>query len=144
MTTHPSPAPLPKHELYEAPDERGITVNGWRVTSTTRPISNGPQTDALQADLGLTLPEMIFGNNSLTIEHQPSGWKYSFTAREALAAVKNGELEDGDGGVKVGYADAWLKSRCAHLNCPSGLDDSRTSQPIQQCSDASDCSSKTI
>lgn len=122
MTTPPSPVPLPKHELYEAPDERGITVNGWRVTSTTRPISNGPQTDALQADLGLTLPEMIFGNNSLTIEHQPSGWKYSFTARDALAAVKNGELEDGDGGVKVGYADAWLKSRCAHLNSLSGLD----------------------
>lgn len=25
--------------------------------------------------------------------------------------VRGGELQDGDGGVKVGYADAWLKSR---------------------------------
>jgi len=28
-----------------------------------------------------------------------------------LKGVKNGPLEEGDGGVKVGYAEAWLKSR---------------------------------
>ncbi|KAF8258589.1 TIP41-like family-domain-containing protein [Lactarius quietus] len=33
-------------------------------------------------------------------------------SREGRAqGVKSGPLEDGDGGVKVGYADAWLKSR---------------------------------
>ncbi|OBZ70190.1 Ribosome biogenesis regulatory [Grifola frondosa] len=54
---------------------------------------------------------MTFGNNALELEHKTSGWKFCFTTEDALKAVKNGELEDGDGGVKVGYADAWLKSR---------------------------------
>ena len=48
---------------------------------------------------------MIFGNNYLTLEHRPSGVKYSFTAQESLQNVKKGELVDGDGAVKVSYAD---------------------------------------
>lgn len=58
---------------------------------------------------------MTFGNNSLELQHKPSGWRYSFTTEDALKAVKNGELVEGDGGVKVGYADAWLQSRCVVL-----------------------------
>jgi len=54
---------------------------------------------------------MTFGNNYLTLEHRTSGWKYAFCTGDALAGVTNGELGEGDGGVKVGYADAWLKSR---------------------------------
>jgi len=54
---------------------------------------------------------MIFGNNYLTIEHRPSGVKYSFVAQKALQDVKRGQLVEGDGVVKVGYADKWLQSR---------------------------------
>ena len=54
---------------------------------------------------------MMFGYNLLQIKHRPSGWTYSFRVEDALKGVKSGVLEDGDGGVKVGYADAWLKSR---------------------------------
>jgi len=57
------------------------------------------------------LPEMTFGNNTLELEHKPSGWKYEFSVTRALRGVKKGPLEEGDGGVKVGYAEAWLKSR---------------------------------
>lgn len=103
---------LPKHQLFESPNSRAIEIGSWTITARTNPISNAGQSDALQAAIGgIPLPEMTFGSNSLELEHKESGWKYAFTTEEALKGVRNGELQDGDGGVKVGYADAWLKSR---------------------------------
>ncbi|RDB19880.1 TIP41-like protein, partial [Hypsizygus marmoreus] len=102
---------VPQHKLLESPNSRSIEVFDWFITASTNPISNAPDCDALQASLGLPLPEMTFGSNYLTLEHRPSGWKYSFNTSSALKAVKNGELGEGDGGVKVGYADKWLESR---------------------------------
>ncbi|KAF8915385.1 type 2A phosphatase activator TIP41 [Mucidula mucida] len=107
---------VPLHQLHESPNSRSIDVNGWFITTTTNPISNASECDLLQASLGIPLPEMTFGNNNLTLEHRPSGWKYSFSTKDALSAVKKGELGDGDGGVKVDYADAWLKSRSSNYN----------------------------
>ena len=110
MTALPS---LPPHKLTETPNSRTIEIGEWIITGRTNPISNAAECDTLQAWLqGMPLPEMTFGNNSLELEHKPSGWKYAFDTADALKAVRNGELGEGDGGVKVGYADAWLKSRC--------------------------------
>ncbi len=112
-----STTPIPEHKLSESPNSRSIAVGDWTVTARTNPISNAVECDALQiALLGMPLPEMTFGNNSLELKHQPSGWNYVFTTLDALKSVKNGELTEGDGGVKVGYADAWLQSRCV-LRC---------------------------
>ncbi|EPQ59182.1 TIP41-domain-containing protein [Gloeophyllum trabeum ATCC 11539] len=102
---------VPEHKLLESPNSRTIEVNGWVITATTNPIASAADADALQASVGFPLPEMTFSRNSLELVHRPSGWKYSFNTQDALRAVKNGELGEGDGGVKVGYADAWLKSR---------------------------------
>ena len=107
---------VPEHKLSESPNSRAIELYGWHISASTNPISNSFELDDLHGDLGLPLPEMTFGNNFLSLEHRPSGWKYSFTTRGALECVKNGPLEDGDGGVKVGHADAWLKSRCEFLD----------------------------
>ena len=105
---------LPKHRLLESPNSRTIEIGSWTITSRTNPISNAGRCDALQATIGgIPLPEMTFGDNSLELDHKESGWRYTFNTEEALKGVKNGELEDGDGGVKVGYADEWIKSRCA-------------------------------
>lgn len=111
-------AVIPPHKLLESPNSRTIEVNGWVITASTNPISNAPECDALQASLGIPIPEMTFGNNFLTLHHQPSGFEYSFTTPQALRAVKRGELVDGDGGVKVGYADKWMQSRQAILAHP--------------------------
>ena len=109
-------APVPVHKLSETPNLRAIEIGDWVITARTNPISNAVECDALQATLqGMPLPEMTFGNNSLELEHKTSGWKYAFNTEDALKTVKNGELADGDGGVKVGYAEAWLKSRCVLL-----------------------------
>ncbi|KAG6841845.1 hypothetical protein C0991_006252 [Blastosporella zonata] len=102
---------VPEHKLFESPNSRSIDISDWFITTSTNPISNASACDALQAELGFPLPEMTFGRNLLTLEHRPSGWKYTFTTDAALKAVKNGQLEEGDGGVKVGYADKWLQSR---------------------------------
>lgn len=108
---------LPPHKLFESPNSRAIEVGNWVITARTNPISNAGECDALQAVLrGMPLPEMTFGNNTLELEHKPTGWKYQFGTEDALKGVKNGELVEGDGGVKVGYADAWLKSRCVLLH----------------------------
>jgi type 2A phosphatase activator TIP41 len=88
-----------------------IDIHGWHIAAATKPISNAAECDALQSALGFPLPEMTFGNNRLALEHRPSAWKLTLDARGALSRVKGGELGEGDGGVKVGYADAWLKSR---------------------------------
>lgn len=103
---------IPKHNLTETPNSKTIEINDWIITATTNPISNAQELDKLQRNLsGMPLPEMTFGNNSLELEHKRSGWKYHFCTEDALRGVKNGELAEGDGGVKVGYADAWLQSR---------------------------------
>jgi type 2A phosphatase activator TIP41 len=102
---------IPKHKLSESPNSRSIDINDWTIKASTNPISNAAELDALQTTLAFPLPEMTFGNNYLSLEHKPSGWKYSFTALSALKAVKKGVLQEGDGGVKVGYSETWLKSR---------------------------------
>ena len=104
---------VPQHQLFESPNSRSIEIFDWFITASTNPISNAEHCDALQSALSIPLPEMTFGNNFLTLEHRPSSWKYSFSTKDALKAVKNGQLVDGDGGVKVGYADKWLESRHA-------------------------------
>jgi type 2A phosphatase activator TIP41 len=109
---------LPEHKLTESPNSRSIEIFDWTVTAETGPISSATHCDALHAALKIPLPEMMFGSNLLRITHRPTGWTYAFRTEDALKEVKNGPLEDGDGGVKVGYADAWLKSRCAFRLSP--------------------------
>ena len=102
---------IPQHKLTESPNSRSIEIYDWFITASTNPISNAPECNTIQSLLGIPLPEMIFGNNYLTLEHRPSGVKYSFTAQSSLQNVKKGELVDGDGAVKVVYADKWLETR---------------------------------
>ncbi|KAK1223341.1 Tap42 interacting protein [Marasmius sp. AFHP31] len=108
---------LPEHKLFESPNSRSIRIGDWYITASTNPISNHHECEALNASLSIPLPEMTFGNNTLKLNHRPSGWTYQFSTEDALREVKNGELEPGDGGVKVNYADAWLQSRTS----PSSL-----------------------
>lgn len=86
-------------------------TNHWNISAYKYPISNATQLENLQNKLGFPLPEMTFGNNKLVLKHIPSGWEYTFDTQTALKTIKAGELAPGDGAVKVGYADAWLKSR---------------------------------
>lgn len=127
----------PPHQISESNGTRTIDIQSWTLESITAPISNASESDALQASLGFPLPEMTFGNNALVLRHNPSGWEYRFDAENALKCVKSGELQAGDGGVKVGYADAWLKSRSVRvtLSYTYGVDKliRKDSIPIPPC-----------
>lgn len=46
-------------------------------------------------------------------------WRYEFRAVDALKRVHRGPSVPGDGCVKVGYSEAWLKSRSVYIHyCP--------------------------
>lgn len=107
---------LPPHKISETNNTRRIDIFSWSLETIVAPIITASEVDAMQANLGLPLPEMTFGNNSLVIRHIPSGWAYRFDAESALKWVKTGELQSGDGSVKVGYSDAWFKSRSVVVN----------------------------
>ena len=111
MSQASAPVSVPKLAIDETGDERTITFNNWKITATKKSIVTASEGDELQKKLGFPLPEMTFGSNGLTLIHTPSQIKYMFNTPVALERVKNGELGPGDGAVKVGYADEWLKSR---------------------------------
>ncbi|RUP49383.1 TIP41-like family-domain-containing protein [Jimgerdemannia flammicorona] len=112
-----SPPTLPPHEILEegTPREgklKGIRYNGWTITSRKAPILNSSEIDIAQAALGIPLPEMIFGNNHLTLEHE-RGFRLEFRALDALKRVDStsGSSEM----IKVAYAEEWSsKSNANH------------------------------
>ncbi|KAF9166494.1 hypothetical protein BGX21_003831 [Mortierella sp. AD011] len=96
------------HRLIKEDQTTGIAIHGWEVRSHKTSILSSKEIDAASADLGIPIPEMIFGNNFLSIEHK-SGFKLEFKALPALAMVdqssKNSDL------IKVSYAREWFDKR---------------------------------
>jgi len=103
MSTIPSSFP---HTLTTTGSTRSISLSGWTVTSTKLPISSSADCDELAAKLGIPVPEMTFGKNSVCIEG-PNGWKCDFNTEQALDAVD----KTGSQGVKVSYSEQWNKTR---------------------------------
>lgn len=81
--------------------------NAWRILTRKQPILKADPIEALSARIGIPIPEMIFGDNFVAIEHVPSGWKLSFNAEDALDRVSKTE----EGMLQVAVADAWKKDR---------------------------------
>ncbi|KAI0180960.1 TIP41-domain-containing protein [Hypoxylon sp. FL1284] len=80
----------------------------FAVTTRKLPISKAKPIEALERDLGIPVPEMIFGDNAVGVRHGPSGWALEFCARDALDAVdKTGSR----GMLRVAYARSWSASR---------------------------------
>jgi len=62
--------------------------------------------------LDLALPEIIFGNNQLSIKHDPSGFELRWNTIDMLRAVKKGEGWDSksaSGAVRVAHAEEWKR-----------------------------------
>ncbi|EER36474.1 TipA protein [Histoplasma capsulatum var. duboisii H88] len=87
--------------------DNSITRHGFKITTQKLPILKAGPIDEMTTKLGIAPPEMIFGDNHATIEHQPSGWKMDFNAFDALDRVdKTGETM-----LKVAYSKEWQQSR---------------------------------
>lgn len=98
------PSPQASLPLEDMPS---ISIEDWTISTRKRPILNSSELDNWDTLLsGLTMPEMIFGNNSVRIENTKHGWCLEFNALDALKAVK---MEDS--GIRVSYAHKWIKSK---------------------------------
>lgn len=89
------------------PGDSSITRNGFKITVRSLPILKAGPIEEMTKNLGITPPEMIFGDNLARIEHIPSGWNIEFNTYDALDRVdKTGEKM-----LKVSYSKEWQQNR---------------------------------
>lgn len=97
-TAYPSPSAAPP---------RTYSVGGFRIATQKLPILKADPIEAMTEKLEIAVPEMIFGDNFVAIEHAQSKWAIKFDAFGALDKVdKTGEKR-----LKVSYSKEWHESR---------------------------------
>ncbi|PKY05326.1 TIP41-domain-containing protein [Aspergillus campestris IBT 28561] len=84
-----------------------ISVKGFKITTQKLPILKADPIEDMTKKLGITPPEMIFGDNYVAIEHEKSGWGINFNAFDALDRVD----KTGSSMLKVAYSREWQSSR---------------------------------
>ena len=84
------------------------TRKGFKISARKLPISKSGPIDDMSKKLGIPVPEMIFGDNMVSVEHLASGWRLEFNAFDALDAVDKTEKNM----LKVAYSKEWSSSRC--------------------------------
>jgi len=84
-----------------------ITVGGFRIATQKLPILKADPIEEMTKKLGIAVPEMIFGDNFVTIEHPSSGWGINFNAFDALDLVD----KTGQSMLQVAYSKQWQQSR---------------------------------
>lgn len=108
-TTRKSPVP------HDDGREAGVTTScdkihklkGFTITTRKLPILKAEPIDFVTEKLGFPVPEMIFGDNFVSIEHPESNWSINFNCLDALDRVdKTGNVM-----LKVSYSQEWQKSR---------------------------------
>ncbi|GAA5922454.1 Tip41p [Sporobolomyces koalae] len=105
-----------RHTLDDDPSRgtRAITRADFRIESTKLPILTIPESDEASNELDLALPEIIFGNNKLSIKHEPTGLELNWNTRDMLRGVKKGqgwEDQPGSGALRVAHADEWTRGQ---------------------------------
>lgn len=84
-------------------------IGDWEVTTCRTAILASGEIDKATDDIGIPMPEMIFGKNYVSVKHKSSGWGIQFNTLAALNMVdKTGER---DGLLAVAYSKEWQKSR---------------------------------
>lgn len=104
MSTHngaPADTVAPGHA------DTSITKGAFKITTRKLPILKAGPIDVMTKKLGITPPEMIFGDNMVRVEHGNSGWSIEFNAFDALDRVD----KTGDKMFKVSYSKEWQQNR---------------------------------
>ncbi|KAK8050565.1 hypothetical protein PG994_012295 [Apiospora phragmitis] len=83
------------------------TQGRFAITTRKLPISKSAPIAAMEARLGIPVPEMIFGDNVVAVRHAPTGWRIEFNAYDALDAVDKTDKNM----LQVAYAKSWSASR---------------------------------
>ncbi|GAA5979251.1 hypothetical protein JCM5350_006942 [Sporobolomyces pararoseus] len=110
---------VPSTSKYTLDDDpslgtRSIRLSNFHIQSTKLPILTIPESDQASNDLDLALPEIIFGNNKLSIRHEPSGFGLEWNTLDMLRGVKKGqgwENLPGSGALKVAHAEEWSRGQ---------------------------------
>ena len=83
-----------------------ITQNGFKVTTRKLPILKAEPIEQMTTSLGIAPPEMIFGDNMVSIEHS-SGWGINFNTYDALDRVD----KTGGSMLQVAHSREWQSTR---------------------------------
>jgi len=98
----PYPTPASAEQSTVSHTQKGFTISARKL-----PISKSGPIDEMSKRLGIPVPEMIFGDNMVSIEHLASGWKLEFNAYDALDRVDKTDKNM----LKVAYSKEWSSSR---------------------------------
>jgi type 2A phosphatase activator TIP41 len=106
----------PITEPYPSPEDAGnATVShvqhGFKISARKLPISKSEPIEEMSKNLGIPVPEMIFGDNMVAIEHLASGWRLEFNSYDALDQVDKTDKNM----LKVAYSKEWSRSRYKKL-----------------------------
>lgn len=113
----------PISESFPSPDDpKSATVsfvqNGWTISTRKLPISKSDAIDAMAEKLGIPVPEMIFGDNLVSVENVEKGWRLEFNSFDALDRVDKTDRTM----LKVAYSKAWSESRWAMPSCVAWIE----------------------
>ncbi|CEI87340.1 hypothetical protein RMCBS344292_01757 [Rhizopus microsporus] len=86
---------------------QGIVLHDWKIISKKAPICSSSEMEKIQQDFGLPPPEMVFGNNLISLEK--GEFKICFTAYDALSKVDTSSTSSEN--LKVAYAEEWTRKR---------------------------------
>ena len=103
-TTEPSPGQVGAPNTTEQ--------KGFRISTQKLPILKAGPIDEMTERLGINLPEMIFGDNYVSIEHVATGWSINFNAFDALDRVD----KTGEAMLQVAHSTEWQRSRPVHTH----------------------------
>lgn len=109
-TQQPGPAYVTRNPAAISPSSQkpsSTSVKGFTICTQKLPILKSEPIEEMSKNLEITPPEMIFGDNFVTIEHKKSGWGLGFNAFDALDRVD----KTGASMLKVAYSREWQKSR---------------------------------
>ncbi|KAL8704618.1 MAG: hypothetical protein Q9201_002204 [Fulgogasparrea decipioides] len=84
-----------------------VTQHGFTIVTRKLPILKAEPIEHMTAQLGIAPPEMIFGDNIASIEHQMSGWTIEFNAFDALDRVD----KTGASMLQVAHSKEWQSTR---------------------------------
>jgi type 2A phosphatase activator TIP41 len=97
----PVDTPAPGHA------DTSIVKEGFKIVTRKLPILKAGPIEDMTKKLGITPPEMIFGDNFVRIEHAPSDWRIEFNSFDALDRVD----KTGNSMLKVSYSKEWQQNR---------------------------------
>ena len=85
-----------------------ITRHGFKINTRKLPILKAAPIEQMTRNLSIAPPEMIFGDNLISIDHE-SGWGVEFNTYDALDRVD----KTGGSMLQVAHSKEWQSTRYA-------------------------------